>query len=128
MCVLWIVSSFAGRSQAIDTLCFPVSQVQKVLIDAKQKRLADSLNVILRSDISILQRQIGVYQAKDSMSQEVNRTYQSMVSTMTQQRGILEGQIGKLEKDLSKANRRTKWAAFGGLALSGIVTFLFLTK
>lgn len=126
--MILIVSSLGAKSQTTDTLCFPVTVIQKILIDAKQKKYADSLVLVLRSDISILNSKIQALEIKDSTNKEINSTYQAMVGTMKEQRTILEGQITRLNSELSKQKRKTKLTAIGGLLLTGIVTSLFIFK
>lgn len=111
---LWIGSSYAAKSQTTDTLCFPIPVIQKVLIDAKQKKLVDSLNTVLRSDVSILQSKIGLLQEKNSNHLKIEASYQS--------------QVNSLEKSLRKQKAKTKLTAIGGLILSGLVTGLFIFK
>lgn len=111
---LWIVSSFAARSQTTDTLCFPVPVIQKLLIDAKQKKLADSLNGVYRSDISILQSKIDLLKEKDSNHLQIESIYQ--------------GQVTALQKEVSKWKRKNKWTALSGIVLTAIVTGLFIFK
>lgn len=109
------------RSQTTDTLCFPVPVIKKLLIDAKQKRYADSLVTVYRSDISILNRKINALEVKDSVNREINNTYQAMIGTMKTETTILTGQ-------LKKQKRKTRWTAVSGIVLTGIVTGLFIFK
>lgn len=126
--MLWIGSSFAGKCQSTDTLCFPVPTIQKLLIDAKQKRYADSLVLIYRSDINILNQKISALQIKDSTGREINKTYESMIQTMKDQRTILENQITYLNKEVLKWKRKTRWTAIAGVLTTAIVTGLFIFK
>jgi hypothetical protein len=129
MCVLILKIPYAGQSQNTnDTLCFKVSEIQNVLIAAKQKKYADSLVSVYRSDISFLNQKIQALETKDSTNKEINSTYQNMIGTMNQQRTILEGQITYLNKEVTKWKRKTKFAAISGIVLTGIVTSLFIFK
>lgn len=113
---------FAGQSQSSsDTICFKVSEIQNVLIAAKQKKYADSLAFIYRSDISILSQKVAALEVKDSANREIANTYKNMVGTMEAKTTILENQ-------LKKQKRKTRWTAIGGLVLTGIVTSLFIFK
>jgi hypothetical protein len=109
-------------------LCFKVSEIQNVLIAAKQKKYADSLVSVYRSDLSFLNQKIQALETKDSTNKEINSTYQNMIGTMNQQRTILEGQITYLNKEVKKYKRKTKLASIGGLALTAIVAGLFIFK
>lgn len=126
--MILIVSSLELKSQTTDTLCFPVSVIQKILIDAKQKKYVDSLNLLLRGDVSILNQKIASLEIKDSTNNEINSTYQAMIGSMKEQRLVFEGQITHLNKEVKKWKRKTKWTAVGGLVLTGIVTSLFIFK
>lgn len=126
--MILIGSSLETRCQTTDTLCFPISTVQKLLIDAKQKKYADSLVNVYRSDISILNQTVAALETKDSTNKEINSTYQNMIGTMNQQRTILEGQITYLNKEVTRWKRKTKFAAISGIVLTGIVTGLFVFK
>jgi hypothetical protein len=112
MCALLIGSSYVTRSQTTDTLCFPVPVIQKVLIDAKQKKLVDSLNVLLRSDINILTGKINLLEEKDRNHLAIEKAY--------------EGQVTVLNREVRRWRRKTTWTAVGGLVLTGLTAFLIL--
>lgn len=114
MFALLIGRSYATHSQTTDTLCLPIPVAQKVLIDAKQKRVLDTLVTVLRSDINILQGKINLLEEKDRNHLAIETAYQ--------------GQVNVLTKEVRKWKRKTTLAAIGGIALTGITTFLFLTK
>ena len=126
--VILIGSSYVTKSQTIDTLCFPISTVQKILIDAKQKKYADSLVIVYRSDITLLSQKVQTLETKDSVNKEINSTYTSMIGTMKAKTTILENEITVLNKEVKKWKRKTKFAAISGIALTAIVTGLFLFK
>lgn len=128
MLILIAGKSYESKSQTTDTLCFPVPVIQKLLIDAKQKKYADSLVLVYRSDINILSGKIQALEIKDSTNKEINSTYQAMIGTMKDQRVILENQITYLNKEVKKWKRKNTWTAVGGLVLTGIVTGLFIFK
>ena len=109
---LWIGSSLGARSQTIDTLCLPVPVLQKVLIEAKQKKSLDTLNALLRSDINILQGKINLMEEKDRNHLAIESAYQ--------------GQVTVLTEEVEKWKRKTTWTAIGGIALTAITAFLIL--
>lgn len=131
MCVLILKIPFAGQSQTLninDTICFKVSEIQNVLIAAKQKKYADSLVSVYRSDISLLSQKVQALETKDSTNKEINNTYQAMIKTYEAKTTILENQIVYLNGQVKKYKRKTKLAAISGLALTAIVAGLFIFK
>jgi hypothetical protein len=82
------------------------------LIEAKQKRLVDSLNTLLRSDVNILQGKINLLEEKDRNHDAIAKAY--------------EGQVVVLNKEVKKWRRKTTWAAIGGIALTALTTFLLI--
>lgn len=128
MFVLLIVINSGLRSQTIDTLCFPISTIQNVLIAAKQKKSLDTLVIALNADIRSYQSVVKTLQDKDSVNRQIINTYGQMVGTMTEQRKIFEGQITYLNKEVKKWKRKTTLTAIGGVLLTGITTFLLLTR
>lgn len=93
-----------------DTLCFKISQVQKLLIDAKQKKLSDSLIVVLRSDIAALNIIVSELESKDSVNKQIIQVYRDQVSAM--------------QKEVKKWKRRTRWTAVAGAVAVGATVFL----
>jgi hypothetical protein len=91
-----------------------VPEIQKVLIAAKQKKALDSLVIVYRSDINILQGKINLLEEKDRNSIQIATAYQS--------------QVDILNKEVKKWKRKTRWTAVGGVLLTGLVTTLFIIK
>lgn len=121
--------SLEGKCQSSnDTLCFKISEVKNLLIAAKQKKYADSLVLVYRSDVNILSQKVAALEIKDSTNKEINNTYQAMVGTMKDQRVILENQITYLNKEVKKQKRKTTLTAISGILLTSLTAFLFLTK
>ena len=118
-----------GKCQSSnDTLCFKISEVKNLLIAAKQKKYADSLVIVYRSDINILSGKVQALEIKDSTNREINSTYQALIGTMKEQRTVLEGQITYLNKEVKKQKRKTTLTAISGILLTSLTAFLFLTK
>lgn len=128
MLIVWTGSNCVGKSQTTDTLCFPIQTVKKLLIDAKQKKYADSLVFVYRSDINILSGKVQALEVKDSVNREINSTYKNLINTMETKTTILGNQIEYLNKELKKQKRKTTFAAIGGIALTALVSFLLITK
>ena len=127
--------SFAGNSQATDTICVPVAQLKKVLIDAKQKPILLERIDLLTADVKLLNSRIVV---KDSIinlmerdelaSQEIIATLREEKKLMQEQRKVFEDQLNAYEKLLRKERRKRRWTAVGGIMLTGAATYLYLTK
>lgn len=116
-----IIISSGTKSQTTDTLCFPRPILEKVLIAAKQKKVQDTLINILRSDISILEQMKSTLMQKDTTNQQIIISYRSQVGNLEQQKIVLQ-------KEVKKWKRKTTWTALSGLVLTGLVTFLFVSK
>lgn len=125
-----IGSSYVGRSQNIDTLCFDIPTAQKVLTAAKQKKVLDSLVVVLNNDIKSYEIIVQNLQDKDSTNKEIIKTYVEIIKTKDEQRKILENQITVLNKEIKKWKRKQKWTAIAGVVstVGAVVATIFLTK
>lgn len=121
MLCLLIGMSCAVRSQTIDTLCFTIPQVQKLLIAGQQKKAQDTLIALLNNDIRGYESIVRTFQQKDSVNAVI-------IGAMTEQRKVFEGQITYLNKEVKKWKRKTTWTAIGGVLLTGITSFIILTR
>lgn len=130
MLILSIGSVYAGSSQSIDTLCFPIKEAREVLTAAKQKKVLDSLVIVLNNDIKSYEVVVRELQGKDSVNKEIVNTYKAMIETMKEQRLILENQITDLNKEIKRWKRKNRWTAIAGVVttVGGIVATIFLTK
>lgn len=127
--------SFAGNCQATDTICVPVAQLKKVLIDAKQKPILLERIDLLTADVKLLNSRIAV---KDSIinlmerdelaSQEIIATLREEKKLMQEQRKVFEDQLNAYEKLLRKERRKRKWTAAAGLMVTGVAAYLYITK
>jgi type II secretory pathway component PulF len=114
MLSLLIGSSFAAKSQTTDTLCFEVPVIQKLLIDAKQKKHLDTLVTVYKGRLEIMQGSINLLNQKE-------QNYNLIIASH-------ENRIAALNKEVSRWKRKNKWTAIGGIVLTGIVTTLFIIK
>jgi hypothetical protein len=103
---------------------------QKVLIAAQQKKVLDSLVVVLNSDIRSYEIAVKELQIKDSTNKEIIITYENIIKAKDEQRKILEEQIVVLNKEIKKWKRKQKWTAlFGALStIGGIVATIFILR
>lgn len=127
--------SFEGKCQPIDTTCVPTVQLKKILTDARQKPILLERIEILKSDIAYLNGRIAVrdsiinlYDLNDLQSKEIISILKEEKSIYEQEIAIFKKQLVSYEKLLRKERRKRRWAAFGGVALTGIVTYLYISK
>lgn len=127
--------SFAGSSQATDTICLPFEQVKKVLVDAKQKPVLLERIDLLTTDIKLLNERIVVRDSiinlmeRDELaSQEIIKMLKEEKELMLEQRAVYDSQLAAYEKLLRKERRKRRWTAVGGIMLTGAATYLYLTK
>ena len=117
-----------GQSTTTDTLCFPVSVIQKVLIAAEQKK-------VLEEQVSILNQRIGEKEtiilslnSKDSVNKKIVTSFEDEIKVMKDQRGIYDGMIKAYEKQIKKLKRSLFWTRVGGIAVIAAGTYLYITK
>jgi hypothetical protein len=110
--LLLIVCNLSALSQVNpnDTLCFKVSTIQNLLIDAKQKKLSDSLVTVLRQNISAYEIIVRELESKDSVNKEIIAVYKN--------------QIAAMEKELKKWKRKVRWTAIAGAVAVGATVFI----
>lgn len=129
------VASFAGNSQTTDTICLPIAQAKKVLADAKQKPVLQENIALLQADIKTLTDRISVKEAEirnlDGQlvaDQEIINQLKAEKQLYEEQRSIMLDQAKGFEKLIKKEKRKRRWTAFWGLAGTGIMTYLFISK
>jgi DNA repair exonuclease SbcCD ATPase subunit len=103
---------------------------QKVLIAAAQKKVLDSLVVVLNSDIRSYEIAVKELSIKDSTNKEIIATYENIIKAKDEQRKVLEDQIVVLNKEVKKWKRKQKWTALAGIVgtVGGIVATVFAMK
>jgi membrane-bound lytic murein transglycosylase len=111
-------------------MCFPVPVIQKVLIAAQQKKVLDSLVVVLNSDIRSYEIAVKELSIKDSTNKEIIATYENIIKAKDEQRKILEGEIVSLNKQIKKWKRKTRLTAIAGVltTIGGIVVTAIVLK
>jgi hypothetical protein len=62
------------------------------------------------------------------MVKSIKASQESIIQTLKDQRTIFENQIAAINKALKKQRRRTRWTAFAGIAVSGLLTYLYIVK
>lgn len=114
-----------AQSNRSDSTTVSTVALKRILTAAQQKN-------VLQEQVSILNDRIKNYQdiitnlnEKDSATVE---GFNLQIQTMNQEKIIYEDQIKTLEKMLKKEQRKRKLTAFGGVALTGIVTYLYIIK
>lgn len=119
------MTNFAGQSQSIDTICFPVATIKKVLIAAEQKKVLDGQVIVLNDRISILQNIIDKQIDKDSATVG---SYERQLSVMREEKAIYIDQIKTFEKLLRKEKRKRIFTGLAGVATTSAMIFLSLKK
>lgn len=94
-----------------DTLCFPVSKVQKLLIAAQQKVILEDEVKTLNERITEKGRQLASSNTRDSIS---IAALKSEILILKDQKGIALGEMAALNKQLRKERRKTRLVAFAG--------------
>lgn len=130
MLILSIGMVYEGSGQTSDTICIPFDVAQKVLTAAKQKKVLDSLVVVLNNDIRSYEIIVNNLQDKDSTNKEIIKTYVEIIKVKDEQRKILENQIVSLNKEIKKWKRKNRLTAIAGLltTIGGIVATVFILK
>ena len=135
MCLTIVKTSFEGKCQIIDTTCVPTAQLKKILTDARQKPVLLERIEILKSDISYLNSRVAVkdsiinlYDLSDLQSKEIISQLKEEKRIYEEEIVVFKKQLVSFEKLLRKEKRKRRWTAFGGLALTGIVTYLYISK
>ena len=95
------------------------------MIAKEQKKLFEQQVNVLNDRILNYRNIITNLNEKDSATIE---GYELELKTMREERLIFEDQVKSLEKLLKKEKRKRKWTAAGGLALTGIATYLYIVK
>lgn len=123
--MILIGSNFAGQSQTSDTICPPVAQLKKVYAAALQKRVCDSMNVILEARIDGLNRAIGLLNEKDSVTVV---GYKNQIDLLHQEQAIYKDQLNAYEKLLRRERRKRKLVTAAGIITTGLAIYLGTLK
>jgi hypothetical protein len=112
---------FDCGGQVTDSVKLPISDVKRVM--TRLERLTvDSIELqIRRADI------VDLLAVNNSQLSTISNL-RMQVTTFEAKEANYKGQISILEKDVKKWKRKTKFAAISGIALTGIVTGLFVFK
>lgn len=124
------LDGLSQKSNPRDTICISIKDGQDCAIAKKRVKSKDSLIFILRSDVSILSREIKGYErmikqyvGKDSLNKDIKKTFQSIVNDRLQQKLILEAEIKKLEKQVKRLKIKLKVVSAAGLVATGIAVW-----
>src|SRR5690242_3999774 len=115
---------FAAKSHTTDTLCFPIPVNQKLLIDAKQKKVPQERLQLKDSDILLLSQRISVLREKDSINRLIISNFTETDSLRTRQQANILDALAVLNKDLRMERRKKK--ATGIFGIIGIAAAFYL--
>lgn len=125
MLAIWIGSHLEMRSQAIDTICFPISQAKKVYTDALKFRYTDSLLKLTESQLAEKRLQLQLMEDKEG---EVANNHRREIVNLENQVGVLKEQVQGFEKLWKRQKRRAKLYAAGGGIITIASIFLYFLK
>ena len=117
--------TFAGQSQTIDTMCFPVSVIKKVLAAAEQKKVLEAQVSILEGRIANFQELVITLAAKDSLTVG---SYEAQIKLYKEEKAIYQDQIKGYERLLKRQKRKTFLTGAAGLLTTGAALYLFMQK
>lgn len=120
--VIWIGSHLEMRSQAIDTICFPISQAKKVYTDALKFRYTDSLLKLTESQLAEKRLQLQLMEDKEG---EVANNHRREIVNLENQVGVLKEQVKGFETMWQREKRKRKWSQAGGIV--AVVAAIFLS-
>jgi hypothetical protein len=112
---------FAAVSQT-DTVCIPRSDAIRKLIQIERLK-QDSVELVAKK-----QDMIELAGIANSQERTISSDLRTQITTYDLKEQNYKATIKILEKDVKKLQRKNKWTAFGGLALTAIVGGLFLFK
>jgi chromosome segregation ATPase len=132
------MTAFCGLTQNLnDTSKISISKKDalKVLGKAYEaKALTEQRDLLLnqvdtlKARIVIKEMLITTLNGQIDNYKNIKASQESIIQTMKDQQSLLEKQITLLNKDIRKKNRRERWTAIGGVALAGLLTYLYISK
>jgi len=122
MLAIWIGSHLEMRSQAIDTICFPISQAKKVYTDALKFRYTDSLLKLTESQLAEKRLQLQLMEDKEG---EVANNHRREIVNLENQVGVLKEQVQGFEKMWKIERRKRRLSQAGGIV--AVIAAVFLS-
>lgn len=114
-----------GQSKNSDSTTVSTPALKRILVAAEQKKVLEQQIVILNERIAGYEGIIEALQDRDSATIS---GYEKQISIMKDQRGIFEGEINLLNKEIKKLNRKVFWTSVAGIAGITTLGILYLTK
>lgn len=116
--------SMSSTKPITDTQCYTVDVIQTMLIAGQQRD-------ILLGDIKNLNQRISEKEAiikqlekNDSVSLAIIDTYKREIAVMKDQRGIYEGELKVIQKQLKKEKRKRIFTGIVGIATTAIAFYI----
>ena len=122
--LLVLTKNSYGQKQA-DTLCLPTDKVRGLVIAAKQGDVLKEQVTLLNTRISLLQSTIKELEAKDSVT---TAACLDQIANLNQQKALYTDQLNTYEKLLKRERRKRRLIQATGIAVAGVVGYLYLTK
>lgn len=120
-----VTMNCAGQLRSSDSTTTSTAALKRILAAAQQRN-------ILLEQVDILNKRIVNYQQiiqnlneKDSVTVQ---SYEAQIKNLNEVINLYENEIKDVGRKLKKERRKRKWTAFGGIALTGIATYFYITK
>lgn len=127
--IILISWSYQGQSQNTinpgDTICKPIPELRLIYKDARLYRYTDSLLKISELQVTQLQNSIKLLNERGV---ELKVMYDGQLSNLNQQISLYKDQINGYEKLLKRERFRRRLITAGGIAATGAIFYLYLTK
>ena len=115
MSAIWIGSSCAAYTQAIDTICLPVVQAKKVYGDALKYRYTDSLLKLSELQLAEKKEQVRLLEEQGA---EVSSNHRKEITNLENQVGVLKDQVNGFERMWKRQKKRSKIYAASGVVVT----------
>lgn len=117
--------SCGAQLRTTDSTTVSNAALRRILIAAEQKKVLDEQVVLLNQRISGYEEMIKQYKDKDTATVG---SYEREIAIMKEQRVVFETAIKDREKEIRRYKRKLFWRTAGGVAITGTLIYLYVTK